>query len=400
MTRWMWCGVVVCLVSANGSLEAQSGKRLAIGSAEIDYYGVETDNAFHDLMTRVADGATKLDYHPTQGYLPGLLEALRLPVESQLLLFSKSSLQAGHIGPQTPRAFYFNDEVILGWIPGAPLIELMAQDPVKGTIFYAIPQDDTGFHPRREERCNGCHAIAKSGYVPGFLVRSFETTERGGLVSGRAKVTQATPIELRWGGWYITGETPRQPHRGNLRGSDEFARQREEPLYRGAVADLAPLVDLSAYPVATSDIAAALVLDHQSETYNLLVRGGHEARLGQDVTVLDELVTALLTLDEVPLNGPIRGIGGFTERYAAGDVANPQGTALKQLDLESRVYHLGVSPLVFSRTFQRLPDGLRTELQQRIVRLLEGATPWPETAAPRSAEVRQAALAVLRAGGW
>lgn len=373
----------------------KSKGRLAIGDQGVDYYGPETDDAFARLMKRVAAGEVKLDYHPVQGYLPALLQELQLPVESQLLLFSKSSLQAGHISPESPRALYFNDEITLGWIPEAPIIELMAQDPVKGTLFYSIPQTEDGFHPKRDQRCNGCHATSRSAYVPGYLLRSFETNLRGGPVSGRAKVTQETPIDQRWGGWYITGETPKQSHRGNLRGPDDFARHRDEPLYRGAVTDLTPLVDLSIYPVATSDVAAAFVMDHFADTYNLLVRAGTEQRLGEEVTVTDQLVTALLLLDEAPLQGPVRGIGGYTEKYRSQGPTDASGRSLRELDLNQRVFRWGVSPLVYTRTFQQLPDPLRRDVQNRMNALLDGSAPWPETCV-RSAEDRQTALAILR----
>jgi len=389
---WLWCALVCAPLLSWG----QDSKRLNIGEKGVDYYSPETNNPFATLMDRVSAGAVQLEYHPQQGYLPALLRELKIPVESQMLLFSKSSLQSGHIGPATPRALYFNDEICLGWIPDAPIIELMAQDPVKGSMFYAIPQSEEGFQPRRDQRCNGCHATSRSAYVPGFLLRSFETNSRGGLVSGRAKVTQATPIEARWGGWFITGESASQPHRGNLMNAEDHAKHREEPLFRGAVADLSPLVDLAIYPHANSDLAAALVMDHFSDTYNLLVRAGTEARLGEEVTVVDDLVTAMLCLDEAPLQGPVKGIGGFQEAYRHLGPADPQGRSLRDLDLQTRVFRWGVSPLVYTPTFQQLPLDVRRDVEREMTDLLTGKTPWPDTAALRSAEDREVALSVLR----
>lgn len=387
-----WC-VLAC---APALIWGQDAKRLNIGEKGVDYYSPETNNPFATLMERVESGKIQLEYHPEQGYLPALLRELNIPVQSQMLLFSKSSLQSGHIGPATPRALYFNDEICLGWIPNAPLIELMAQDPVKGSIFYAIPQSEDGFQARRDQRCNGCHATSRSAYVPGFLLRSFETNSRGGLISGRAKVTQATPIEARWGGWFITGETTSQPHRGNLMNAEEHAKHREEPLFRGALPELSSLVDLTIYPQPTSDVTAALVMDHFTDTYNLLVRAGTEARLGEKVTVVDDLVTALLCLDEVPLIGPVKGIGGFQEAYLHMGPADQQGRSLRELDLQSRVFRWGVSPLVYTPTFQQLPANVRSEVEQQMTDLLTGKSPWPETAAERSPADREVALSILR----
>ena len=56
-----------------------------------------------------------------------VLEFLGIPVESQMLVFSKTSHQNPLISPATPRAIYFNDEVYLGWVrggtPGAGALE-------------------------------------------------------------------------------------------------------------------------------------------------------------------------------------------------------------------------------------------------------------------------------------
>ncbi|MBI1348816.1 hypothetical protein GC163_21295 [bacterium] len=388
----LWWGLALCPVVAYG----QNAKRLNISDKGLDYYGPETNNPFATLLDRVAAGEVSLEYHPEQGYLPALLRELQIPVESQLLLFSKSSLQSGHIGPKSPRALYFNDEICLGWIPDAPLIELMAQDPVKGSMFYAIPQDESGFHASREQRCNGCHATSRSAYVPGFLLRSFETNSRGGLVSGRAKVTQATPIDVRWGGWYITGESPSQPHRGNLVSAEDHAQHRDQPLFRGALPDLSPLVDLQIYPHPNSDLAAAMLMDHFSDTYNLLVRAGTEARLGEEVTVIDDLVTALLCLDEAPLLGPVKGVGGFSTAYEKLGPADSKGRSLREFDLQTRLFRWGMSPMVYTPTFQQLPDAVRLDVDRQITALLTGETPWPESAPARSKADREVALSILR----
>jgi len=76
------------------------------------------------LQERLDRGETKLKFDPRRGYLPALLEELRVPAESQMLVFSKTSLQRERISPKTPRALYFNDDVYIGFIPGAPLIEV------------------------------------------------------------------------------------------------------------------------------------------------------------------------------------------------------------------------------------------------------------------------------------
>lgn len=385
VTAWL------CLGAAISAQDA-----LPIGQAGVDYLSAASSDPLARLMADVAAGKTELAHNETQGYLPALLKALDIPVESQLLLFSRTSLQARHIGPQNPRAFYYTDEITVGWIPDAPILEIMAQDPVKGSVFYSIPQTaDGGFLPRREPtRCNGCHVTQRSAGVPGFLVRSFETDARGGPLTGKARITHASPIESRWGGWFLTGATPKQPHRANLLGKEDFARNVAEPQHRGALAELSSLTKLDRYPAETSDVASALVFDHYGDTYNVLMRVNAEQRLGKPLKGVDSLVTALLLMDEAPLAGPIVGGGGFAERYLEQGPRDAQGRSLRELDLQSRVFKYGVSPLVYSRTFRELPDPARRDVQQRMTAFLDGTVEW--TGVERDPALRQAALEILR----
>ena len=74
------------------------------------------------------------------GYLKSVLDLLQVPVESQVLVYTQTSLQAQHIRMNNPRAVYFNDTVSVGYIRGAGLIEVVAQDAKMGSIFYTVHQ--------------------------------------------------------------------------------------------------------------------------------------------------------------------------------------------------------------------------------------------------------------------
>ncbi len=77
------------------------------------------DNQITRLQARIDSGAVKLEFTPERGYLESLLRALGIPVSSQILVFSKTSLQRDIISPRTPRAIYFNDKTYVAWMPGA-----------------------------------------------------------------------------------------------------------------------------------------------------------------------------------------------------------------------------------------------------------------------------------------
>ena len=384
---WLICCSIGIAMAWRAVAVAQSepvATPLSVGQAPIDYYGPASDDTFAGLMRDVASGAKTIPFDNDTGYLRGLLAALEIPIESQTLVFSKTSVQNQRIGPATPRAVYFGDEASIGYIPGAPTLELLAQDPVKGSLFYVVPQTREEFRPRREEQCTTCHIGTRTRGVPGWLVHSVETDERGRPVSGLALLLESTSFAKRFGGWYVTGSTEGFMHRGNQRG--------------GKAADVAALADLSKYPSSHSDLVAQLVLHHQTHGYNLMLRAGQAARLGRPVDVLDELVRCLLLIDIPALPAPIGGQSEFVKVYVARGLRDGEGRSLRDLDLQTRLFCWHASPLVLTRTFRRLPDDLRNDVCERMTRLLDGRDAWPGTPPPESE--RRTTLAILHATAW
>src|SRR5688572_24409971 len=68
------------------------------------------------LTEAISAGAASLRHDGSAGYLRAVLTALDVPTESQLLVFSKTGVQRGVTGPHNPRAIYFNDSVVVGYI--------------------------------------------------------------------------------------------------------------------------------------------------------------------------------------------------------------------------------------------------------------------------------------------
>ena len=67
-------------------------------------------------------------------YLRSVLEALEIPLESQVAVFSKTSLQAPLIGPENPGTIFFNDSTAVAWMRGG-FIELASLDPSRASSF-------------------------------------------------------------------------------------------------------------------------------------------------------------------------------------------------------------------------------------------------------------------------
>jgi hypothetical protein len=106
----------------------------------IEYSRSTPDNRVSKLQSRMDAGELQLEYSDQLGYLPSLLEALDVPVESQLLVSSKTSLQRHRISPRTPRAIYFNDDVYIGYCRSGDMLEVSAVAPQLGAVFYTLDQ--------------------------------------------------------------------------------------------------------------------------------------------------------------------------------------------------------------------------------------------------------------------
>ena len=263
---------------AAGALAALAGLSssyiLPLENGAIQYAERPVDDPVARLQQKVSSGEVKLEFDETHGYLPSVLRALNVPLESQVLVFSKTSFQAPRISPRMPRALYFNDTTSVGFVRGGDVLELAAQDPRQGVIFYTLDQEESR-RPRFERRdsCLQCHQSGGTLGVPGLFVSSVlpESSGMPLFQFGTRVVNQETPIEKRWGGWYVTGTHGKQIHRGN---SIVPNKERHEEL-----AEIPGRFDEGAYLSPHSDIVALMVLEHQTHMTNLITRVGFEARM-------------------------------------------------------------------------------------------------------------------------
>ena len=355
----------------------------------IDYRTSALTDPITTLQRQMTAGMAALEFDIGQGFLKSLLAALNVPVESQILLFSKTGIQHPFTDPANPRALYFNDRVIVGYIPGAPMLEVAAHDPTQGVIFQTLPQDPgLGTAPRfvRPDRCLTCHLSANSLGVPGILVRSMftEATGRTRPQLGSAIVDHRTPLEQRWGGWYVTGSHGSARHMGNAmvtalmeRGDEAIT---DTTLNRSA---LPAGVDAGKFPLNTSDIVALMVFDHQGHAMNLLTRLGWETRValaearadfsrGELDELVDDVARYLLFVDEPALPSPVRGVSKFAEVFAAAGPRDRAGRSLRDLDLQTRLFKHRCSYMVYSPAVAALPAEARAALFRRMKELLKG----------------------------
>src|ERR1051326_6385750 len=174
------------------------------------------------LARALATGERSLARDPETGYLRPLLAALGVPIESQLLVFSKTGVQRAHTSPHNPRALFFDRSIAIGYIPGAPSLEIAAHDPQQGVIFYTVDQSAPSPTIARQTMCLTCHISASTLEVPGVIARSNAVDDEGNVLPqlGSNDVTHETSHPDRWGGWFVTSEGVPAPynqraHEGN-----------------------------------------------------------------------------------------------------------------------------------------------------------------------------------------
>src|SRR5712671_6021954 len=130
-TRRLLAGAAALgMAAAGGALMSGQNQETWAGMLNdhpaIQYASRPTTDRVSKLNQALAHGGRSLQRDARTGYLLPVLEALGVPVESQLLVFSKTGVQRAHISPRNPRALFFDQSVVVGYVPGAPVIELAA----------------------------------------------------------------------------------------------------------------------------------------------------------------------------------------------------------------------------------------------------------------------------------
>jgi hypothetical protein len=380
----------------------ESRFRYATDYPAIAYSTVPPRERIAALQAKLDRGELALEHADTGGYLRSVLKALEIDPASQLLVFSRTSVNVAHIRPETPRAIYFNDDAYVAWVPGSGMLEIATMDPNLGPVFFTLDQGAAA-RPRFDRltvQCLRCHdsLTLTGGGVPRF-----------------------TQLKFRWGGWYVTGEHGDQPHLGNIIVKDPATLQQLDSLRVYNLANLDDMIATELYLSNYSDIVALLVIEHQVHVQNLITRVNYDVRTALDRdqrrngldsgsnegSVSDEtnsliedatehLVKAMLFAGEAKLTSPIVGSNAFAEQFEARGPFDRDGRSLRQFDLHTRTFRYPLSYVVYSEAFDALPEIALNRIYRRFAELLgnDGADDAVERLQP---EERAAILDILRA---
>lgn len=367
----------------------------------INYSAATPRDAITRLQERLNSGVLVLE-REERALLRGLLDALHIPEESQLLVFSKTSLQRSLIHPERPRALYYSDDAYVGWVPGG-LIEIVTIDPILGPVFYAVetrPPHAATPEIIRDADCLRCHGGTFVRDIPGVFARSVFSTSSGEMLlrHGSLVVDDETPFTDRWGGWYVTGYHGETPHRGNA-----FASEVKDKLVftpdTSRRDSLTEVLDLDRYLLTTSDVVALLVFEHQTTMQNALTKAGVSSRkmlayqkslqeaFKEKVTdepvydsvksvfdgCVQDVLDRLLFRNAAPLPAGVTGSAAFQSAFAHSAIRTADGASLKDLELKSRLFALRCSYLIYSESFRALPEQLKSRIFTRLYRALQGS---------------------------
>ncbi len=367
----------------------------------ISYSTTQPRDRMTQVRARLAEGKINLS-GSGKDVVQTLLRELAIPVESQVLVFSKTSFQRELIHPGRPRAIYFSDSSYVGWVPYGQ-VEIATMDPTLGPIFYRFNPNAAKPEFVRDSECLSCHGGTFVRGIPGVFVRSVFTDATGEplLRHGSEVVDVRTPFTNRWGGWYVTGKHGVSLHRGNVP-----AREEKDALLtdfkRGANrTNLNEFFDTRQYLTQGSDLVALLVLEHQLTMQNTLTRAALDCRrmlvyqknLQRDLKepVTDELiydsvkrvfesaareiVNDLLFKDEALLPNGLQGAAAFQAAFQHGVPRAQDGSSLKDFRLEQHLFRNRCSYLIYSECFLALPEQLKRLVYARLIHALRRKNP-------------------------
>lgn len=366
----------------------------------IAYSQSEPENRVSALQATLERGELTLKAEPPFGFLPTLLKHLEIDPATQMLVFSKTSMQRDRISPRTPRAIYFNDDSYVGYCHAGDVLEIAVADSQVGAAFYTLDQTnpESPAIVRQTHKCLQCHGGSQTDDIPGLVVRSLFVGPSGMpiLSEGSHRVDQTTPVKNRWGGWYVSGALGSQPHLGNLIIRDRDAPKPWKNEEGQSVSDLRDRFLARNYLTPHSDVVGLMVFEHQAYVHNLITKASFAARqalyyeaglnkaLGSPTderlesttrrieNAGEKLVQGLFLVDEAALAGPISGSSEFAKQFVRRGPHDNHGRSLRDLDLNRRLFKYPLSYLVYSRAFNELPDVMKEYVATRIQEVLAG----------------------------
>jgi hypothetical protein len=373
------------------------------------YANATPNDAIARLQQKIDAGEVQLEFDEAHGYLKSILKVLGIAPSSQTLVFSKTSFQLDKIAPWSPRAIYFNDDVYVGWVQRGHVIEIASADPKLGAVFYTLDQNAAGKPKFQREfhNCLQCHdSTLNTGGVPGFVVQSIYPDRHGYPIPSPHNPVSSdrSPMRERFGGWYVTGDSGDEIHLGNFvapQSAHEIGNVKMflERLNLAPAKNVTTLSDrfyTEPYLSKGSDIAALMLLVHQTTLHNLMAQASYAGTPdGGQNHKAEALVRGLLFVREATPTAKMQGSPQFVRDFEGMGPRDQKGRSLRELDLKQRLLKYPLSYLIYSEAFAGLENGIKMYVYRRLHEILTGQDQSPDFA-HLSPELRETILEILR----
>ncbi|MBX7211432.1 MAG: hypothetical protein K1X78_24210 [Verrucomicrobiaceae bacterium] len=347
------------------------------------YWEREPQDVFSKLLKKMAAGEVKLDTTDEKSFARSVLAALDVPVSSQILVYSATSMQSERINARNPRALYFNEDAYVGVVPGG-LVEVLSIDPELGGVFHVFNYPRPGVPPQvdRPTKCFNCHATNATQRLPGLIAESVAPLPNGGSYESYRGKEQGhqIPIADRFGGWHVTSAKPFGPSHEGAYAQTGTGGVRVIRIKPGEMSDLGK------HLTRTSDILAHLIHEHQLGFDNRVIQASYlareveahgAARSAEDEARLDdkarEVVRYVLFADEAKLPaGGITGDAQFIKDFSRNRRPVKSGAALKDLDLRTRMFKNRCSYMIYTPQWQKMPEIIKSRIYAGMKAALSG----------------------------
>ncbi|MEO5922960.1 MAG: hypothetical protein ABIR70_03950 [Bryobacteraceae bacterium] len=345
------------------------------------------------LAKRLETGEATLEYKNKWGYLQSLLRELDIHTDSQVLVFSRTSLQQEKIGPKTPRAIYFNDTIAVGMVQNGALFEITAADPA-GTQFYTLDTTKVDKPKIEGDRsiCLACHGYTWAAHT--FVATVYPGVDGSPFFMGGDlfhATDHRTPFEERWGGWYVTGTHGKMQHLGNAVAENPYRPVELQTKGTQNQTSLVTKFDVTKYLTPTSDLIALMTLEHQTQAMYYMAAlsaqfrttGAKRPTDAQLDAAVENLVSYLTFADEAKLTSPIKGVSTFTQTFPKRGPTDSKGRSLRDFNLQTRLFQYPLSYTIYTEIFDKMEPTALARVYKRV---------YEELSKPQN----RAALEILR----